>query len=241
MLKRIATRFWKKRGSVKSDEEFLLKNYIKSFVRFEEPTYFRKIHTLESPFLKKLYINHSLIDLIIENGDAEDQACKEKISYFVKNQLVSYDDFETLFCIFFKMNQDDHILIKEFVKPFYKMSGKDHDPDPDLKIEKMIQMIFFFFIYYFQFYMILHEFLEIKECDLKDYLYQFIHTESNQSNKYTEISYVYFHTYITKLFTIFYQTIHYIQDVTEIRYIFDIHHKEELKRKFYKMILKKKF
>jgi hypothetical protein len=229
------------RGNVdeKKKWDLLLDQYIKSFERFEEKCFFEKIDLLHSSYLKKMYIHQNLIKVIVEiNNFEEKEKDKEKriLLHYIQSKFLSYDDFETIFIQFFKINDDDKDKIRVFVKPFYKDGIKDK------KVLKCIMSIFLFFVSYFQFYMILHEFLEIESNDLQKYLYLFVHSEEEEKKKsvHNTISYYSFQIYIKKVFTLFYQTIHYIQDITEIKYTFDIHNITKLKEVFYKMILIKK-
>ncbi len=213
----------------------LLNNYLKSHIRFENDI--QKINKIDSPFLHSIYINTNIYDLLIHINQFDDINEHKKIIYKkVINKELSYDDFETLFLKFFRMDEDDHEKIKEFIKPFYKENKKDSN------ILKLITHIILFYIYYIQFYMILHEFLEIHYNDLEYYFYLFIHhNEKEEANlQKREVTYYYFHLFIYKLFTLFYQTIHFIQDVTNIIYDFDIHNTLSLKQIFYKKILMNK-
>jgi hypothetical protein len=220
------------RNQIDDKKNILLKNYLKSYIRFKNNL--QNINHITSPFLYPIYINENIYHLLIciNQYDDIDEHKKIILKYIIEKRI-SYDDFETLFLKVFQNNEDDYKIMKEFIKPFYKENKKESN------ILKLIINVFLFYIYYIQFYLILHEFLEIKHDDLEYYFYLFIHyNEKEEKNiQKKEISYYYFHLYIYKLFTIFYQTIHFLQDVTSIQYDFDIHNTLSLKQIFYKKIL----
>jgi hypothetical protein len=222
--------FFEKRWSRKEEkQDILYQKYIESLVRYEKE--WVKLEKISSPFLKPLYINENLITLLI--------SCKRSdIQSAILEKIVSYDDFETLFQTFFKINHDDTLHIQQFVKPFYKKNIHEKS------ILKCITYIFTFFIQYFHFYMILHEFLEVEKEDLASYFTLFLAGDEAEKEKkrlfHHSISYYYFSIHISTLFTLFYQTIHFLQDVTTIQYDFDIHNLYEMKKHFYQCIHKSK-
>ncbi len=233
-----------------NEKNLILNNYLKSLIRYENKI--NHINHIQSPFFSEIYMNQNLFDLLINVNQInviiyDNEDIIEKNEKVIKNNIlksiiennVNYDDFETLFLKYFKLNENDYIKIKEFVKPYYKEKIKDKN------ILKIILYIFLFHITYIQFYMIIHEFLEINENNIEYFIYLFIY----QNDKYDkekirlikkELKYEYFDIYINKLFKIFYLTIHLLKDITHIIYDFDIHNILLLKKEFLKKILLKK-
>jgi hypothetical protein len=225
----------------------ILNHYLKSLIRYEKKI--NSITNVKSPFFSSIYINQNLFDLLIQINNIEEPFfIEEKYKIYkdnikniiitsILNNEVNYDDFETSFLKYFKMNEDDYLKIKEFVKPYYKDKIKDKN------ILKIILSIFLFYIIYIQFYMIIHEFLEINEKDLEYFIHLFIKGKDNKEKMrllQKELKYEYFHFYINELFRLFYSTIHLLKDITNIIYNFDIHNIFELKKYFLQKILIKK-
>ncbi len=221
--------FFQKSGRV-DKRDLLYQKYIESLVRYEKE--WSALEKIKSPFLKPLYINENLITLMIANS-----LKSVEIQRAILEKMVSYDDFETLFQTFFKINDDDITHIQSFVKPFYQKGVKEKS------ILKCITTIFTFFIHYFHFYMILHEFLEIDTEELSSYFTLFLTNRDEEENEKrllnSSLSYYYFSTHLSTLFTLFYQIIHLLQDVTTIQYDFDIHNLYEMKKHFYQSIHKR--
>lgn len=224
----------------------ILNNYLKSLIRYESKI--NSITNIRSPFFSSIYINENLFYLlikmnhikipffIIEENENYEKEIKDIILKSVLNNEVNYDDFETYFLKYFKINHDDYTKIKDFVKPYYKEKIKDKN------ILKIILYTFLFSITYIQFYMIIHEFLEINESLMEYYIHLFIY-QNDKHNKEKirllkkEVKYEYFNIYINHLFKIFYLTIHLLKDITNISYNFDIHNIILLKKIFFKQIL----
>ncbi len=231
----------------KKEKRFIIHYYLKSLIRYENKI--NKIYDIQSSSFSKIYMNQNLFDLFINinqinifNKEKEEENEKNMKHILLKNIInknLNYDDFETLFLKYFKINDTDYVIIKEFVKPYYKEKIKDKN------ILKMISSIFLFYVTYVQFYMIIHEFLEIDNKELEYYLYLFIY-QNEKDNKekmrfiQKELKFEYFDFYINHLFKIFYLTIHFISDITNIIYHFDIHDIFLLKKEFLKKILLKK-
>ncbi len=234
-------------------KDIMIYYYLKSLIRYENDLH--KISNIQSFYFSSIYINKNLYELLmkinhiyvnslnknnveLDKDDVVENKKKIILKSILKNK-VNYDDFETLFLKYFKINQNDYLHIKEFVKPFYKEKKEDKN------ILKCIFYLFYFYISYTQFYMIIHEFLEIKNEELEYYLYLFIYqNEKNNKEKMRliqkELKYEYFDFYINQLFKIFYLTIHFMNDITKIIYDFDIHDILLLKKEFFKKILFKK-
>lgn len=246
----ILSYFFKNKGNQenksKKEKITILENYLKSLIRYEDKI--NNITNIKSPFFINIYINKNLFDLLIEINHIHyknnKEEYKEKIikNIILKSILynqINYDDFETLFLKYFKINEHDYLEIKEFVKPFYKDKIKNKN------ILKIILSIFLFSIIYIQFYMIIHEFLEINQTEMEYFIHLFIY-QNDKNNKEKmrlikkEVKYEYFHFYINKLFEYFYLTIHLCKDITNIIYNFDIHNIFELKKIFLNKILIKK-
>lgn len=233
-----------------NEKKNILNHYLKSLIRYE--TKINNIYNVKSPFFSPIYINKNLFNLLIQINNIDNPIfIEEEIEIYenkikniiiksILNNEVNYDDFETCFLKYFKINEDDYFKIKEFVKPFYKEKIKDKN------ILKIILHLFLFLITYIQFYMITHEFLEISESQIEYFIYLFIYQNNNNNNKEKirlikkELKYQYFDFYINYLFKIFYLTIHLLKDITNIIYEFDIHNIFELKKYFLKKILLKK-
>ncbi len=236
--------FKDKENKFEKDKEELINNYLKSLVRYENKI--NNIVVYQSQFFSYIYLNNNLFNLLtkinkVKNEEEnEEEVFKNKknmILQFVLTHQVNYDDFETVFLQYFKINNNDYNVIKEFVKPFYKEKVKENN------ILKIIVYIFLFSITYIQFYMIIHEFLEINNNEMEYFIHLFIKEKNNKEKMrliQKELKYEYFDTYLNQLFKIFYLTIHLLKDVTNITYHFDIHNIFELKKEFLKKILKNK-
>ncbi len=240
----------KELNKYKKEKTLILNNYLKSLIRYEDKL--NNIYNFKSLFFCQIYINQNLFNLLIrinevniiiydnENKIEENEKIiKNIILQSIINNDLNYDDFETLFLKYFKLNENDYNKIKEFVKPYYKEKIKDKN------ILKIILYIFLFHITYIQFYMIIHEFLEITNEVNEYFIYLFIYQNDKQNKEKMrlvkkELKYEYFDFYINKLFKIFYLTIHLLKDITNIIYDFDIHDIFLLKKEFLKKILLKK-
>lgn len=225
-----------KENKFEKEKEELINHYLKSLIRYENNL--NHMSTLLSPFFSNIYINDNLFNLLtkINKIKSEEEENKRNIILkFLLNHQLNYDDFETSFLQYFKINNNDYDIIKEFVKPFYKekitINGKNKN------ILKILNHIFLFHISYIQFYMIVHEFLEISEKEMEYFIHLFIY-QNEKDNKekmrllQKELKYEYFDFYINQLFKIFYLTIHLLKDITHIIYDFDIHNIFLLKKEW---------
>ncbi len=239
----------KESNKYEKEKSYILNNYLKSLIRYQDKI--NNITNIKSPFFSPIYINQNLFHLLIEINKIEEniflkednenyeKEIKNIILKYILNHELNYDDFETCFLKYFKINENDYLKIKDFVKPYYKEKIKDKN------ILKIILYTFLFSITYIQFYMIIHEFLEINESQMEYYIHLFIY-QNDKDNKEKirlikkELKYEYFNIYINHLFKIFYLTIHLLKDITNIIYDFDIHNILFLKKIFFKQILLQK-
>ena len=220
------------------DHSKLCNNYLKTLVRYQGRT--TEISKIYSEYFKCPYINDGILEMVTGSailGSPESDEAEIALYEEVLNGRLNYDDFITLFKIYFQYSSDhgngqgqgQERIIQEFVRPYY-LKGKRKGP-----VMKLILYLFLFHLYYTQFYLLLHEFLEISKEDTEYYIYLFLNNvdrEKVSAARKREFGYQWFDTYIKKLYELYYLSIHYIQDVTAVVFPFDIHSTRDLKRNF---------
>ncbi len=232
----LITFFQRLRSKGRSPDEVqrqLCNNYLKTLVRYQGRT--AEIAGISSHYFKAPYVNDGILEMvrgsvILESAESDDT----EIALYedVLNGRLNYDDFITLFSLYFDFNSDEKV-IQEFVRPYY-LKGKRKGP-----VMKLILYLFLFHLYYTQFYLLMNEFLEIPKGDIEYYLYLFLHNvekDKVKTERKGEFSYQWFDIYIKKLYQLYYLSIHYIQDVTAVVFPFDIHSTRDLKSNFIRRI-----
>jgi hypothetical protein len=236
--------FQKLRSKGKSPVEVqkgLCNNYLKTLVRYQGRT--AEIARISSHYFKTPYVNDGILEMVSGSvilGSLESDDAEVALYEDVLNGRLNYDDFITLFSLYFDYDSDQNSdieksgkVIQEFVRPYY-LKGKRKG-----SVMKLILYLFLFHLYYTQFYLLMNEFLEIPKGDIEYYLYLFLHNverDNVNAERKGVFSYQWFDTYIKKLYEYYYLSIHYIQDVTAVVFPFDIHSTRDLKSNFIKRI-----
>jgi hypothetical protein len=231
-----------KKNKIDNNKKFeILEKYFESLLRFQDN--FHILHKMKSPFFQKIYINHIIFQYIqipYFNINQKENLY-ERISFSILHKEISYDDITTLFKLYIYEKPLDKLHFKNFISSFYKKNKENKDKEKENKniVSKFLILLFTFHIYYTQFFLIFHDFIDIPKNDLEYFLYLFVHhhplEEKNLLKK--NIHYFYFHYFFDLLFTTYYRMIHYLQDVSSLSFSFDIHNTHSLKKSFFNKIV----
>ncbi len=217
----------------------LCNDYLKTLVRYKAKLGDLEKISSDAVYLKLPYINECILEILCDSSVLESKENEDfeiELYEAVLDHRLNYDDFITLFDRYFDygFSREGSGGIQEFVRPFYRQGKRKP------AIMKLIIYLFLFHIYYCQFYMLMTEFLEVSKGDMEYYLYLFLHNVEKEkiSMRKRDFHYELFDTYIKKLYSLYYLSIHYIQDVTEVTFPFDIHSTHDLKRNFTQRIVR---
>ncbi len=223
---------------INNEKKFeLVEKYVESLIRFQD-----KIHILEkikSPFFQKIYINPIIFEYIQIPYFNENQTNNlfERVSFSIIHKEITYDDIYTFFKLYIYEKPIDKVHFKNFISIFYK-KNENNKEKKEIVLKFLIQL-FIFHIYYTQFFLIFHDFIELPKNDLEYFLYLFVHNHHNEEKTLLKknIYYFYFHHFFHLLFSHYYRMIHYLQDVSTLSFSFDIHNTCALKKGFFNKIV----